>query len=174
MPGTKSMDKPATRTSGQAAGDMVHAVPIAGIKVVQAPSKVRTVLGSCIGIALYDRVAKIGGLAHVILPSSKEGSGDPGKFADTAVDLLIEQALEAGAEKKRLTAKIVGGAAMFGHNTASGLGLRNEEAVKERLASHCIRIAASETGGNKGRKMMLNPATGDVKVEIIGESPQII
>ena len=58
-------------------------IGIAAIKVVKAPERVRTVLGSCIGVALYDRISKVGGMAHVILPDSSEGSGDPGKFADT-------------------------------------------------------------------------------------------
>ena len=174
MPNTQLEKKPATSKSGNGSKDKVYSVPIAGIQVVSAPEKVRTVLGSCIGIAIYDRVAKIGGLAHVILPCSKEGSGDPKKFADTAVDLLVEQIIDAGGKKKRLTAKISGGASMFGLNASNGLGKRNEDCVKERLTSHAIRLAASETGGTKGRKMSLDPATGDVQVEIIGQSPQII
>lgn len=174
MPDTQLKKKPATSNSGKGGKDKIYSVPIAGIQVVSAPEKVRTVLGSCIGIAIYDRVAKIGGLAHVILPSSKEGSGDPKKFADTAVDLLVEQLIQAGAEKKRLTAKIAGGASMFGIDASNGLGKRNEDCVKERLASHAIRLAANETGGTRGRKMMLDPVSGDVQVEIIGESPQII
>lgn len=174
MPSTKSINKPATQTGNGSVKNTVHSVPIAGITVIKSPECVRTVLGSCIGIAIYDRVAKIGGLSHVILPSSKEGSGDPGKFADTAVDILIEQLIAAGAEKKRLAAKITGGAAMFGDNASNGLGKRNEECVIERLRHHAVRLAASDTGGRKGRKMLLDPATGDVQVEIIGEKPQII
>lgn len=92
----------------------MYSIGIAGIQVVKAPDTIRTVLGSCIGVAVYDRVAKVGGMAHVILPDSNEGSGDPGKFADTAVDLLVENLVAEGAEKKRVAAKMAGGATMFG------------------------------------------------------------
>lgn len=151
-----------------------HTIGIAGIRVVQAPDSVRTVLGSCVGVAIYDRVAKIGGLSHVILPSSKEGSGDPGKFADTAVEILVEQLVHTGAERKRMAAKLTGGAAMFGPNSNSDLGSRNAGAVQAKLAELSIRIVATDLGGTKGRKMQLDPATGDVKVEIIGEAPRTI
>lgn len=151
-----------------------HSIGIAGIQVVHAPDKIRTVLGSCIGIALYDRVGKIGGLAHVILPCSKEGRGDPGKFADSAVDLLLEKLVEAGAERKRITAKITGGAAMFGDSLSKGLGQRNMDAVKDRLLHHAIRLAAVDIGGTKGRKMLLNPANGEVEVIIIGQPSRTI
>lgn len=155
-------------------GGTVHAIGIAGIQTVIAPDMVRTVLGSCIGVALFDRVAKIGGLCHVILPDSEEGSGDPGKFADTAVDLLLHAMAEAGANRKRVSAKIAGGAAMFGEDAENTLGRRNAAAVQKRLTHHAIRLAGSAVGGVKGRKMMLDPATGDVHVEIIGASPEVI
>lgn len=150
----------------------IHSIGIAGILVVHAPDQVRTVLGSCIGVALYDPVAKIGGMAHVILPDSREGSGEPGKFADTAIDLLLGELREAGADGKKVRAKITGGAAMFGGESLVSLGIRNAEAVRERLSHHAIRLVAEAIGGTKGRKMCLDPATGNVRVEIIGESPQ--
>ena len=152
----------------------ILSIGIAGIEVVRMPDRIRTVLGSCIGIAIYDCVAKIGGLAHVILPDSTQGSGDPGKFADTATDMLIERVVDAGAVRKRLVAKITGGASMFGNEPSLGLGERNAEAVRARLTHHAIRLAASATGGTKGRKMMLDPATGTVIVEIIGKSAEEI
>ncbi len=153
---------------------MIHSIGIAGIKVVAAPEKVRTVLGSCVGVAMYDRVAKIGGLCHVMLPSSTLGSGDRGKFADTALDWLLDEVLKAGAVSKRLTAKISGGASMFGNKVDGGIGDRNIQAVKERLSMHGVRLAAEDVGGTKGRKMMLDPSTGDVEVQIIGAEPTLI
>lgn len=153
---------------------MIHSIGIAGVKVVAAPEKVRTVLGSCVGVAMYDRVAKIGGLCHVMLPSSAQGSGDRGKFADTALDWLFDEVVKAGAESKRLTAKISGGASMFGNKVDGGIGDRNIQAVKERLSKHGVRLAAEDVGGTKGRKMMLDPSTGDVEVQIIGAEPTLI
>jgi len=156
---------------GEKMTGQTHSIGIAGIDVVHAPDRIRTVLGSCIGVALFDCQKGIGGMAHVILPSSKEGAGDPGKFADTAVDILLERLIESGANPQKLEAKISGGSVMFGDQTSSSLGVRNEHAVKERLAHHGIKLLASDTGGRKGRRMLLDPSKGDVIVEIIGQEP---
>lgn len=151
-----------------------HSIGIADVKVVASPDKVRTVLGSCVGVALFDRVAKVGGMAHVMLPSSALGQGDKGKFADTAVDILLDDVIKAGCKKDRLKAKITGGASMFGKKVDNGIGERNIQAVKERLAHHSIQLLAEDVGGLKGRKMLLDPATGQVEVQIIGAQPEVI
>ncbi len=109
-----------------------------------------------------------------MLPSSESGQGDPGKFADTAVDTLLDEVVSAGCKKERLSAKLAGGASMFGPAKANGLGDRNVQAVQERLAKHGVKIVAKEVGGQKGRKMMLTPATGEVEVQIIGAEPTVI
>lgn len=139
-----------------------------------APEQVRTVLGSCVGIAVFDPVSRVGGLAHVLLPCSALGHGDRGKFADTAVDWLLDEAISAGCEKQRLVAKIGGGASMFGNHVDNGIGEKNIRAVKERLSRHSIRLVAESVGGTRGRKMLLDPATGRVEVQIIGSEPEII
>ena len=151
-----------------------HTIGIADVMAVAAPEKVRTVLGSCVGVAIYDRVAKVGGLAHVILPDSAMGKGDRGKFADTAVDWLLESVLAAGADASRVAAKIGGGASMFGEHVDNGIGEKNIRAVKQRLAKHCIRLVAEDVGGLKGRRMMLDPATGSVEVQTIGDEVRML
>lgn len=145
-------------------------IGIAEIDVVREPDTIRTVVGSCIAIALYDQVTKIGGMAHVILPDSKKGAGDPGKFADTAIDLLRSAVLAEGAKVKNLTCKIAGGATMFGSASTPGLGSRNADAVEANLKRLNVRIAGSDLGGSKGRQITLDPATGSVLMNIIGES----
>jgi chemotaxis protein CheD len=152
----------------------VYSLGIAEIRVVRAPERIRTVLGSCVGVALYDRASGIGGMAHVMLPDSTQGTGQPGKFADTAVELLLEQVTKAGADPGRLRAKIAGGAAMFGEASMGNLGDRNAEAVRTRLQLRGVRVAGSALGGTKGRKMSLDPATGDVVVQIIGQPEEVI
>ncbi|MFQ5425084.1 MAG: chemotaxis protein CheD [Phycisphaerae bacterium] len=154
--------------------ETIATIGIAGVKVVHHPEKVRTVLGSCIGVAIFDRVAKIGGLCHVMLPSSEGCQGDKGKFADSAVDWLLDDVLKAGCNKKRLAAKITGGASMFGEKVDNGIGERNITAVRERLKHHAVRLVAQDVGGLKGRKMTLDPGNGQVTVQIIGAEPQFI
>ena len=153
---------------------VVHKLGIADIKVVARPDTIRTVLGSCVGIAMYDRVAGIGGMAHVILPSAEGGKGARGKFADTAIDQLIDDLLREGSHRARLAAKIAGGASMFGTSVDDSLGDRNAEAVRQRLAHHSIRLAAEHLGGTRGRRMLLSPSDGRVEVQIIGEEVSVL
>ena len=152
----------------------IHTVGIGGLIIAQQPDKLRTVLGSCVGIAVYDPQHKVGGLAHSILPEVTAESTELGKFADQAVDNLIVQLLSNGANKQRLVAKLVGGATMFGSETRNGLGDRNVESARQRLEQNDIPVLAVALGGTKGRKMMFDPATGATRVDIIGETAETI
>lgn len=153
---------------------IIHIIGIAGLKVAAPPDQIRTVLGSCVGIAMYDRAAKLGGLAHVILPSSSKGIGDRGKFADTAVDWLLEELQLAGAGRSRLAAKIAGGAKMFGRAATTLIGDRNIAAVRARLTHHKIPLEGEDVGGEQGRKMTLDPATATVVVQTIGTAARTL
>jgi chemotaxis protein CheD len=127
-------------------------------------------LGSCIGLALVD--GRVGGLAHVVLPSSAGHSGDqPGKFGDLAVPALLEAVLALGAVRPRLTAVLVGGAHMFsftGGGSELDIGGRNEAAVTEQLKAHGIKIGATATGGNTGRTVRVYPDRGLVVAKEAG------
>jgi chemotaxis protein CheD len=108
-------------------------------------------LGSCIGLALVDREAGVAGLSHVVLPESQGKPGPAAKFADLAIPDLISRLLEAGAERRRLQAVMIGGARMFTVGASLDIGARNSEAVREALVSERIKIHAEEIGGNRGR-----------------------
>ncbi len=149
-------------------------VSIGGLVVTQPPAQLRAVLGSCVGIAVFDPLRKVAGLAHAILPEATGESMELGKFADQAVDNLIVSLMALGAEKSRMKAKLIGGAAMFGAEANEGLGARNVAVAGARLAQHDIAVVATATGGSKGRKMTLDPSTGKVRVEIIGEDAETI
>ena len=133
-------------------------VGMADLKVCKEPDSLTTLgLGSCVGICLYDPVTKVSGMAHIMLPDSKQISRDknPAKYADTGINLLISQMVALGANKSRLKAKIAGGAQMFAFNAAAEslgrVGDRNVEAVKANLAALRIPIIAEDTGLNYGR-----------------------
>jgi chemotaxis protein CheD len=84
------------------------------LAVCQKGECLRTLLGSCLGVALYDRRLKLGGLVHVVLPQSPGPSELPGKYADTAIpELLRQMRLLARGEPLRTVAKLAGGANMF-------------------------------------------------------------
>ncbi|MGI5836424.1 MAG: chemotaxis protein CheD [Chloroflexota bacterium] len=132
-------------------------------------------LGSCIGVSVYDPHAKVAGLAHVMLPNSKEAlSQKPlGKFADLAVPMLLEEIRRLGGQPRRLVGKIAGGAQMligtgFSQN-GFNIGERNIHAVKAAMERHGISLVNADIGGNRGRTMALHVGTGRTTVRIIGE-----
>ena len=128
-------------------------------------------LGSCIGLALLDRRAAVAGLAHVVLPAAEGRDGAPGKFADTAVPVLLDAVLGLGGRRTRVEAVMVGGASMFSFG-GNGLevGQRNEAAVREELAKLRVPVIASETGGAKGRTVRVHVETGLVTSKAAGET----
>jgi len=108
-------------------------------------------LGSCIGLALFDRSACVAGLAHIMLPESNSPTDERRhRFADLAVPSLVEMMLENNARRSRLEAAVVGGASMFSFGN-NDIGARNDAAVTRLLEEMSIPIAARATGGDKGR-----------------------
>ena len=132
-------------------------------------------LGSCIGLALLDRGAAVAGLAHVVLPAAEGRDGAPGKFADTAVPVLLDGLLGIGARKARLEAVLVGGASMFSLG-GSGLevGQRNEAAVREQLQRLRVPVAAADTGGGHGRTVRVSLAAGTVTSKAAGDPETLL
>ncbi|MEM9658515.1 MAG: chemotaxis protein CheD [Planctomycetota bacterium] len=136
--------------------------------------ELRTLLGSCIGLALYDRRRRIGGLAHIVLPQSRSQADRPGKFADTAIPALIRRMQEMAEGRLRLNAKLAGGASMFDTTVAASIGLQNIEACRRLLVEQRIPVVAEHCGGSQGRRMTLTTADGAVSIEIVGQSPIFI
>lgn len=144
-------------------------VGIADLNVVKAPDTLTTyALGSCVGICLYDPEKKIAGMAHIMLPLSKEavqGVDNKRRYADTGIMELIQDMNLQGASTSRLVAKIAGGAKMFSVNSAVfNIGERNVAAVKKILSAYRIRIVAEETGDNFGRTVTFHGETGIMEV----------
>jgi len=131
-------------------------------------------LGSCVAIVLYDPMAKVGGLAHTALATStgNQAKGNPGKFVDTAVDVMVKEMINLGANKKRIIAKIVGGACMFspaGKNASPimEIGNRNVAAAKSKLEAEGISLVGEDTGGDYGRSLKFLTSSGKVAVKSI-------
>lgn len=139
------------------------------IAVARNNGTLRTLLGSCLGVALFDRRLKVAALAHVVLPVSNGRTELPGKYADTAIPAMIErlQALAKG-EPLRLCAKVAGGANMFNTTVTNTVGTLNIEAVERVLEEQRIPIVARHYGGEQGRRMTLDSTTGVVIIEIVG------
>lgn len=155
-------------------------VGMAEIKFCIAPNcLISNGLGSCIALCLYDPVKKIAGMAHIVLPeaTSLQGSNNGGKYAVSAVPLLLQTMLDNGASKYRLVAKMAGGAEMFsfpGQNSILKIGERNAETVREVLTKLGIPLAASDVGGNYGRSVHFSPETGQLFVKTINYGEKVI
>ncbi|MEN6610282.1 MAG: chemotaxis protein CheD [Methanoregulaceae archaeon] len=118
-------------------------------------------LGSCVALILYDDSRKIGAMAHVMLPDSGGKDDRPGKYADTAMKLLLPALSPDPLHNRKITAKLAGGASMFeyfGKNL--NIGERNVEALKKYLAEKKIRIVAEDVGGKVGRTVTFLPEEG--------------
>lgn len=158
---------------------MDQAVGIAQYKIAQSPERLMAYgLGSCVGVSLYDPKTKWGGLAHVMLPSSRLFSANPipGKYADTAIEILLNEMASKGVDLKDLEAKLAGGANMFEAivRQAVPIGLRNVASSREKLMEKGIRIVGEDVGGAKGRTMILSLENGRVEIRKMGLTSQWI
>ncbi|MCD7825313.1 MAG: chemotaxis protein CheD [Clostridiaceae bacterium] len=155
-------------------------VGMADLNVCHAPNAITTLgLGSCVGVALYDRTSQIAGLVHVMLPDSTQvrQNQNRAKFADTGIDYLIEIMQQKGANVSLLTAKIAGGAQMFAFNENNDMlrvGERNVNAVKKKLKELGIRLMAEDTGLNYGRTVEFYPENGDFVIKSVGKPTKTI
>lgn len=156
--------------------DTVH-VKIADLAVKKDDGVLVTFgLGSCVGVALYDKRQRVGGLAHILLNDSSKfvrpgtNSFNPAKFADTAVPLLVEKMLEAGAGRRSLVATLVGGASLFNFNSESGgVGEKNIEATRAKLLELRIPVEHEAVGGACGRTMRLFVSSGEIQISTVGK-----
>jgi len=154
-------------------------VGMADLKVAKHPDALTTLgLGSCVGITLFDASTKVGGLAHVMLPSYKGFEGQTiMKFADSAIIELLNQMTRAGAKRSGLVAKIAGGAHMFGkasNNDMLKIGERNAAASLAILAQLRIPVKANETGGTHGRTIILNLDNGALHIRTVGAGEKFV
>jgi chemotaxis protein CheD len=139
-------------------------VGVGEIAVAEHPLLLVTqALGSCVGVALWDSNRKAGGMAHVMLPTpgctAAEGHTD--RFASCAIPRLVSLLEAAGSPRRRLVAKIAGGAAMFGTDTVlSSVGERNISEVRVQLRQAGIAIRAEDTGGRHARTIEQHLDTG--------------
>ena len=155
---------------------VVIKVGMADLKTAKAPDTLTTLgLGSCIGIALWDPTTKIGGLAHIMLPDSTKirNNSNIAKFADTGIVELVRQMEALGVPRRRMVAKIAGGAKMFevsGMTSVGNIGEKNAIASKKTLQELGIPILAEDTGLNYGRTVELDCSNGDYIIKAVGKS----
>jgi len=146
-------------------------VGVAQLKNSASPTVLRTILGSCVGICIFDRIKKIGGLAHILLPNDTTNGIAIEKYADTAIPHLVNLLIKAGGKNENFSAKIVGGASMFKFQSSLSLGQigeRNIEETKSTLKKLNIPILEEDVGGSAGRVINFHLQDGHLKVKSAG------
>ncbi len=155
-------------------------VRIADYRIAEAPAILVTYgLGSCVAVALYDTDTRMGGLCHIMLPSSTvaRDSGNLKKFADTCISGMLKDMEGHGCKVDRMVAKIAGGARMFdlqNKEKSSYIGERNRDAVLIELAKRRIPLIGEDTGGNYGRSVEFQPGNGEMLVRSLRSGTKVI
>lgn len=132
-------------------------------------------LGSCLGISVYDAAAKVGGLIHIMLPSSAvnpaKAAANPLMFVDTGVPELFKACYKAGAKKERMVLKVAGGASLQNNADTDQfqIGKRNFLMLRKLLWKNNVLIRSCDVGENYSRTMSLDMATGEVTLKIKNE-----
>lgn len=145
-------------------------VGVADAAVARGAEVLATVgLGSCVAILLHDARARVGGLAHVLLPAPHGTfvECDAARYATTAVPYLLREMAVKGASRARITARLVGGASLFAAartEAVAAAGERNLEAVRGALEWAGIPVVGEEVGGDHGRAVRLHTLDGRVVV----------
>jgi chemotaxis protein CheD len=159
---------PSVKASDEVAVGMGQAV------LAREPTRLTSILGSCVAVALYSPRRRQGMLSHVVLPQARGSTSNPAKFADTAVPHMLSTLKSQGIGPRELTAKLVGGAHMFGNGACAQIGESNVQAVVQALEAAGIHIAGRDAGGTSGRRICFDLATGNITVTSVGHPAQTI
>jgi chemotaxis protein CheD len=128
---------------------------------------------------LFDGGTQVGGLAHILLPSRSlsRGTDNPAKFPQSAVPTLVADMSLLGANPRRLTARLVGGASMFAGLAPPGsiqMGERNLVATREVLNTHGIPVVGEAVGGDFGRSVRFHVRDGRIEIKSVAHGEQLL
>ena len=149
-------------------------VGVADMKVSNDPevALVTYSLGSCIGVAIYDPMAKVGGLLHYMLPESSldenRAKKNPYMFGDTGIPLLFKETYRFGAKKNRLKIIVAGGAQILDQNGLFNIGRRNHTFLRKLFWRNNVMIDFEAVGGTVNRSLKLEIRTGDTWLKTSG------
>jgi chemotaxis protein CheD len=159
-PGTQ---RPTSRVPAR--GELQSAYLLPGeLHVSGEPCQIRTILGSCVAICLWDSRERAGGMNHFLLPTSRRDQPASQRFADVATSVLLKKLSMLGCRPPNMQAKIFGGSAMFQNRNrlAVSLGTQNVAAALNLMKCAGIPVGVQETGGTRGRKIIFNTGDGVV------------
>ena len=155
-------------------------VGVADMKVTNDPEGVLVTysLGSCIGLAVYDPVAKIGGLLHYMLPESsldaEKARKNPYMFGDTGIPLLFKSCYQLGAKKNRMKVIVVGGSQILDQNGLFNIGKRNYTVLRKMFWKNNVMIDFQDVGGTVNRTLRMHVYSGETWLKVSGNGTRKI
>lgn len=166
--------------SNSAALDNKLVIAVGSLAVSNNPDAQLTTysLGSCLGVAIYDPLARAGGLLHAMLPESAinptKAAERPGMFVDTGLAALFRACYQLGADKRRLRICVAGGAQFMDKTNYFNIGQRNYQQFQDILRQHGLAVAAQQVGGLVSRTIQLIIRTGEVRLKTSGQAQGVI
>ncbi|MGD9158019.1 MAG: HDOD domain-containing protein [Desulfobacteraceae bacterium] len=155
-------------------------VPAGVYKVSESKNEIlNAYLGTCVGLTLCDKKAKVGGLIHMLLPepNGSHYPGNPGSYALTGLPLFIREMCSRGSGIPELEATIAGGA-LVGDLSESDMDLdiggKTVEITEKILRNAGISVIKRETGGFFSCRLSLNLGTMESDIYPIYDPPDII
>ncbi len=144
-------------------------IHVGEIFVGAKPTEISTVLGSCISVCIYDKFEHIGGMNHYLVPLWNDNGLQSPKYGNISIPKLVDNMLNIGCEKYNLEAKIFGGANVINVSQEDMMiGRKNILIAKEILKEYNIKITAQDTGGTRGRKILMRSDTGKILLRYTG------
>jgi chemotaxis protein CheD len=144
----------------------VRSIHIGGVEVSDEGAIIRTILGSCISVCLRDPRMGVGGMNHFMLPEGESSSFNPASYGVHAMELLINQCMRLGADRRHFEAKVFGGGKMFSTETgATRVAERNIDFALGFLKDERIPIVSQDLGGTTGREVFFYTATGRMRLK---------
>ena len=150
-------------------------VGVSDMKVSSEPDAVLVTysLGSCIGIAVYDPVVRVGGLLHFMLPDSQidpaKAKNNPYMFADSGIPPLFKSAYELGAKKQRMKVMVVGGSQVLDQQGFFNIGKRNYMAVRKIFWKNNVMVSYQDVGGTSNRTIRVAVKDGQTLLKVSGK-----
>lgn len=155
------------------AASNAHFLHAGQVFVSTEAQSIALILGSCVGVCIWDALNRVGGAVHFLLPSW-DGRGLPSpRYGNVAVSVLLQKLLEAGADRGRLRAKVFGGGCLFdslrepSSKKVHHLGSRNIEMALEILAKAQIPVVSTAAGADRGQRILFRTDTGDAEIKVL-------
>ncbi|MFH0926682.1 MAG: hypothetical protein V1872_13800 [bacterium] len=133
---------------------------------------IHTVLGSCVSACLFDELSEVGGMNHFMLPGSFEKAfylEKSGRYGMFAMELLINEVLKLGADRRRLRAKVFGGGHIIEsfRKTDGNVPQSNIKFIREYLMAEDIPVLSEDLGGEHGRRVFFFTENNEVLISRI-------